>query len=138
MISAAQRITATRGREMGQTGMGANVESTLHEDGARKTTSRRFAPWHAADAIFFPALLAFLWLGILAGFVPEIVDHIVKRKPPYLWIVHVHAVFFVGWLVLLTMQMSLVRARNLGLHRHLGRMASTCCRLCWYWALSRP
>jgi hypothetical protein len=102
--------------------MGANVETVLQEGGAPKTTSRRFAPWHAADAIFFPALLAFLWLGILAGFVPEIVDHIAKQKPPYLWIVHVHAVFFVGWLVLLTIQMGLVRARNLGLHRRMGRM----------------
>jgi uncharacterized membrane protein YozB (DUF420 family) len=102
--------------------MGANVESVLQEGGTRKTTSRRFAPWHAADAIFFPALLAFLWLGILAGFVPEIVDHIARQKPPYLWIVHVHAVFFAGWLVLLTIQMGLVRARNLGLHRRMGRM----------------
>jgi uncharacterized membrane protein YozB (DUF420 family) len=100
--------------------MGANVESMLHGDGARNTSSHRFAPFHAADAIYFPALLAFLWLGILAGFVPQIIDHIVKQKSPYLWIVHVHAVFFVGWLVLLTVQMSLVRARYTGLHRRLG------------------
>jgi hypothetical protein len=63
--------------------------------------SAGFASHHKADAIFFPCLLAFIWAGLLFGFVPEIHRHIVQHKPPYLWIVHLHAVVFVGWMVLL-------------------------------------
>ncbi len=47
--------------------MGANVESTLHGDGVRNATRYRFAPFHAADVIYFPALIAFLWLGNTVG-----------------------------------------------------------------------
>jgi hypothetical protein len=82
-----------------------------------------FAPHHKADAIFFPCVLAFIWAGLLFGFVPEIHRHIVQHKPPYLWIVHVHAVVFVGWMVLLTTQLGLVRSHNLALHKRLGRIA---------------
>ncbi|HEV3019743.1 MAG TPA: hypothetical protein VGY49_12055 [Burkholderiaceae bacterium] len=85
--------------------------------------SAGFASHHKADAIFFPCLLAFIWAGLLFGFVPEIHRHIVQHKPPYLWIVHLHAVVFVGWMVLLTTQLSLVRSRNLALHKRLGPIA---------------
>ena len=82
-----------------------------------------------ADAVFFPALLAFLWAGLLFGFVPRIYQHIVQHRPPYLWIVHVHAVAFFGWMLLLTAQIGLVRSRNIARHRRLGRLAS-------YWGLA--
>jgi hypothetical protein len=82
-----------------------------------------FAAQHRADAVFFPCLVAFIWAGLLFGFVPQIYQHIVQQKPPYLWIVHVHAVVFVGWMLLLTAQMILVRSRNLALHRRMGRIA---------------
>jgi hypothetical protein len=74
--------------------------------------------------VFFPAVLAILWIGILAGFVPRIVAQFVEHKPPYLAIVHVHAAVFVGWLLLLTVQVGLVRSHNLALHRHLGRLGA--------------
>lgn len=74
-------------------------------------------PW---DRNFFLAWVALVWLGILAGFVPEIVRNIASGARPLPAIVHVHAVVFVGWLVLLTTQLLLVRAGQLGLHRKLG------------------
>lgn len=82
-----------------------------------------FAPHHRADAIFFPCVVAFLWAGLLFGFVPEIYQHAVQRKPPYPWIVHVHSLVFVGWIVLLTTQLTLVRRQNIALHRRLGQIA---------------
>jgi hypothetical protein len=45
-----------------------------------------------------------IWIGILAGFVPRIAAQFVEHKPPYLAIVRVHAAVFVGWLLLLTVQ----------------------------------
>jgi uncharacterized membrane protein YozB (DUF420 family) len=77
----------------------------------------------AAGAVFFPALVAFIWAGLLFGFLPRIYQHIVQHRPPYLWIVHAHAVAFVAWMLLLTAQTGLVRSRNLALHRRLGQVA---------------
>ena len=50
-----------------------------------------------------------MWLGIAMGFGPQIVNHIEKHAPPYPLIVHVHALAFVGWLVLLTSRVWLAR-----------------------------
>jgi hypothetical protein len=89
----------------------------------------RFAPFHKADRIFFPALLAWIWVGILAGFVPAIITHITQHKPGYLWIVHVHSPVFVGWLALLTAQLTLIRIKNVALHRRIGVIGA-------YWAVA--
>jgi len=79
-----------------------------------------FAPYHKWDRNFFALYVALLWCGILGGFVPEIVQHVAQRKPPFPLIVHVHAVVFLGWLVLLTVQVVLIRRRRADLHRRLG------------------
>src|SRR3954471_1890754 len=79
-----------------------------------------FAPYHKWDRNFFAFYVALLWCGILGGFVPEIVQHVAQHKPPFPLIVHVHAVVFLGWLVLLTAQVVLIRRRRADLHRKLG------------------
>jgi hypothetical protein len=93
---------------------------------APEANSRRtpgFAPHHPADAIFFPALLACLWLGLLAGFGPELVEHLTRQEAPYPWVVHVHAAIYVGWMILLTTQMTLIRRHQVAAHRRLGPLA---------------
>lgn len=80
----------------------------------------RFAPWHKWDRNFFLAMVATLWLGILMGFVPAILKHVATHKPPYPLIVHIHGLVFVTWLCLLTLQVLLVRNRNIDTHRALG------------------
>jgi uncharacterized membrane protein len=82
-----------------------------------------FARHHPWDRNFFLAYVALLWCGILGGFVPEIVQHVAQRKPPFPLIVHVHAAVFLGWLVLLTAQVLLIRRRRADLHRTLGTAA---------------
>ena len=79
-----------------------------------------FAPLHRWDRNFFLFMTALIWLGILMGFVPEIVKHARGVLPPFPIIVHVHGAIFVAWLVLLTTQVLLIRARQTGLHRTLG------------------
>lgn len=79
-----------------------------------------FAAWHKWDRNFFLTYVVLLWFGILGGFVPEIVQHVARHKPPFPLIVHVHGVVFVGWLVLLTTQVLLIRRRRADLHRKLG------------------
>ena len=80
----------------------------------------RFASLHRGDRTFFLCIVALIWLGILMGFVPQIHRRLVDGATPYPLIVHFHAVIFVGWLVLLTTQVLLIRARRPDLHRRLG------------------
>ncbi len=79
----------------------------------------QFAPYHKWDRNFFLLLVVLIWFGILNGFVPEIVSAVEKHKP-FPLIVHVHAVAFVGWLVLLTVQVLLIRRGRHEIHRKLG------------------
>jgi hypothetical protein len=79
-----------------------------------------FAPRHAWDRNFILAYLAVIWVGILAGFVPEMVKHATSSAPAYPIIIHVHGIFFVSWLLLLTTQTLLIRNRQVRLHRRLG------------------
>src|SRR4051812_37409373 len=84
------------------------------------TETVRFAPRHAWDGWMMALLAALVWFGILMGFVPEIVSKIDKHAFTFPLIVHIHAAAFVGWLVLLTAQITLVRTDNRALHRKLG------------------
>jgi hypothetical protein len=83
-----------------------------------------FAPRHAWDRNFFLAYVGVIWVGILAGFVPEIVAHARSNDPAYPTIIHVHGVTFVSWLLLLTVQALLIRNRKVRLHRRLGVAAA--------------
>lgn len=75
------------------------------------------------DRNFFLLMVALLWLGILMGFVPEIIHRVqVHRLFPA--VVYFHGVVFVAWLSLLTAQILLIRSRRVDLHRELG-MAGT-------------
>jgi hypothetical protein len=88
------------------------------------TGAGRFTPHHVADKFWFPALLALLWLALLAGFIPDMLQHVAAPGPAYLPIVHVHAVFLVGWMVLLTTQAVLIRRQQVAVHRKLGQLGA--------------
>jgi cation transporter-like permease len=83
-------------------------------------TAARFAPYHKWDRNFFLILVMLIWVGIVMGFGGEIVEHIQKHEPAYSLIVHFHAAAFVGWLVLLTVQILLIRRQRHDLHMQLG------------------
>ncbi len=90
---------------------------------ATMDTPRRqapFTPYHKWDRNFYLVLVMLVWVGIVMGFGPEIVDHITKQEPAFPLIVHFHAIAFVGWLVLLTVQVLLIRRSRHDLHRKLG------------------
>lgn len=79
-----------------------------------------FAERHPADALFFPAMVGVIWLLMLTGFVPEMVQRISGDMRAYPWIIHVHAVVYFGWLAFLAGQIALVRTNNLVIHRQMG------------------
>jgi uncharacterized membrane protein YozB (DUF420 family) len=67
-----------------------------------------------------PAFVAAIWIAILAGFLPDMIRHANSGEPAYRAIIHVHAIAFMAWLVLLSVQVVLVRSGRLATHRALG------------------
>jgi hypothetical protein len=65
-----------------------------------------------------------IWLGIFLGFVPEIMQHVAAHKPAYPAIIHIHALIFGGWLVLLSVQSLLVGRGRFQAHRRLGLLGA--------------
>lgn len=60
---------------------------------------------------------------MLSGFGTDTFQHVRKHGLDYPLIVHFHAVAFVGWLVLFTVQAALIRNGRPDLHRRLGTAA---------------
>lgn len=82
-----------------------------------------FPPHHPWDRTFFLILVGLIWLVMFAGFGFDATQHIAKYGLDYAPIVHIHAAVFVGWLVLLTVQLFLVRKGNYRTHMRLGWLA---------------
>jgi hypothetical protein len=82
--------------------------------------AKTFPPNHPWDRNFFLVMVALGWVGIIKGFGGSIANHLAKHQAPYPLIVHFHAVVFVSWLVLFTVQILLIRFKRLPVHRRLG------------------
>lgn len=96
--------------------MGA-TEAVVRPQSGR--VSPQLADHRRWDRNFFLLMVALLWLGILMGFVPEII-HRVRVHRLFPAVVYFHGTVFVGWLSLLTVQVLLIRARRADIHRELG------------------
>lgn len=72
------------------------------------------------DRNAFLVLTLLIWAAVLSGFGTDSVSHVMKHGLDYPWIVHVHAVAFVMWLVVFTAQVALIRSQRLDLHKRLG------------------
>jgi hypothetical protein len=82
--------------------------------------SKTFVAYYPSDRNLFLLLLLFAWAAIISGFGYEMVQLNAIGKLHFPPIVHVHAAAFVSWLVLFTVQILLVRTKNLALHKKLG------------------
>jgi hypothetical protein len=77
-------------------------------------------PTPGADRNAFLVFVALVWLAILSGFGTDSYAHVLKHGLDYPLIVHLHAVTFVGFAVLFTTQVALIRTGRTDLHRRLG------------------
>ncbi len=66
--------------------------------------------------------LGLLWVGIASGFAADL-PHFLAQTPPASLVIHLHALVFVAWLVILTAQIALVNRDRVDLHMKLGRLA---------------
>lgn len=85
--------------------------------------ARGFAPFKKSDRNFFLLMLALIWLGILMGFVPDMMRHFHSKEAPYTTYTPYHSIVFSAWLVLLTTQVLLARSGAVSVHRKLGLIA---------------
>lgn len=85
------------------------------------TQPSRFAAFHRWDRNFFLVGTLAIWTVIVAGFGYDLVNRARLGLLDFPWIVHLHAVVFTGWIVLLATQVGLVRFRRVTLHRRIGR-----------------
>ncbi len=73
-----------------------------------------------ADRTAFLLFTALVWVGVLSGFGTDSFNHVRKYGLDYPLIVHFHALAFVGWLLLFTVQVALIRKAHVDMHRRLG------------------
>ncbi len=83
----------------------------------------RFTLNHKSDRQFFLIYVIAIWIVIVTGFGLDIVRKGAAHKLVYPLIIHAHAVVYVGWLILLTAQILLIRKRDYQTHRKLGQVA---------------
>jgi hypothetical protein len=79
-----------------------------------------FAARHGGDRLFLVASLLVIWTAVLMGFGPGAVKQFGGEGPERPLHLHLHAIAFFGWLVLLSLQFTLVQAGQVRLHRLVG------------------
>ncbi len=84
---------------------------------------KTFVAYYPSDRNFYLLLLIACWAAIASGFGYEMVQMSSQGKLHFPLIVHIHAIVYVGWLVLFTVQILLVRSKNLALHKKLGLLS---------------
>lgn len=83
----------------------------------------KFVPRHWADHRAIPSMVLLIWAAILTGFAVDMVRKFNAHQLHYPWLIHAHAIIYVGWLVVLAVQVTLIRTGRQELHRSIGRIA---------------
>ncbi|MEZ0256715.1 MAG: hypothetical protein ACAI37_15630 [Chthoniobacter sp.] len=79
-----------------------------------------FTAHHRHDRAMIPGMVFAIWLAIVVGFGIDMVRRAHSGQLSFSLIVHLHAVAYGSWLVLLAAQVWLVRTRRVTVHRRLG------------------
>ena len=86
-------------------------------------TQIRFAPFHRLDPRAVVLCSAIIVAVLAAGFGYDMATRTGINPLNFPWYIHLHAIAFSGWLILLVAQVVLVRSRNVAQHRRMGRIA---------------
>jgi len=89
----------------------------------RTSPGAAFAPYHKHDRAMVAGVAVTIWLAIVAGFAIDLVNRAHNHALDFPLIVHLHAVVYTAWLVLLAAQVWLMRTKRADLHRRLGAVA---------------
>ena len=69
---------------------------------------------------YYVTMAAFMSLMVLVGFWPSYFSQVLRGIPDRPWVIHMHGLIFVGWMVLLVTQVILVASGRTRAHRTLG------------------
>lgn len=78
---------------------------------------------HRHDRTMIAAAVLAVWMAIVTGFGLDLVQRAHDGHLSFPAIVHLHAVAYGAWLLLLAVQVGLVRTRRVAMHRRLGLAA---------------
>jgi hypothetical protein len=87
---------------------------------SRVSAASGFAAHHRYDRTMIAAAVFGIWLAIVVGFAIDIFRRAHIGALNFSLIVHLHAIAYTSWLVLLAVQVWLMRARRAEVHRRLG------------------
>ncbi len=79
-----------------------------------------FSNKHPWDRNYFLTILIIIWIAIITGFTYDLMTYQKAHGFNFPFIVHIHAAAYVGWLLLFTVQIILIRKNNIRLHKKLG------------------
>ncbi len=103
--------------------MQTSAEPSLSEP-IQRSPRPRFLAYHKHDRTFFLVFLALCWLGVLMGFAPAAeLRRTGHADYPAPLVLEIHAVAFSSWMILLTAQILLIRARRPLVHMRLGMIS---------------
>lgn len=72
------------------------------------------------DRLFYCCMAVAVVVTVFAGFAPTYFLRSLSSGPALSRLLHLHGLIFTSWIVLFTVQVSLVSARRVGVHRRLG------------------
>jgi hypothetical protein len=84
------------------------------------TTPAPTLPGRRYDRVFFPIMAALILVTVFIGFARTYYLAGLIHAPLPSWIIHVHGAIFSSWIILLIVQIGLVSARRVDLHKKLG------------------
>jgi hypothetical protein len=90
---------------------------------AQASLRSAFAAHHRHDRSMIAAVAATIWLAMVSGFGLDLVRRANDGPLSFPLVIHLHALVYGAWLVLLAAQAWLVRTQRATLHRRLGRAA---------------
>ena len=82
--------------------------------------SSRSLPGRRYDRVFFPVMAVLTLATVFLGFAKTYFLAGMINAPLPSWIIHVHGALFSSWIILFIVQVSLVAAHRVDLHRKLG------------------
>jgi len=84
---------------------------------------RTFAPHHRRDRAMIAAVVFAIWLAMILGFGIDVVHRAQEGRLSFPLIIHLHAIAYTSWLLLLVLQVWLVRTGRVSVHRRVGPLA---------------
>ena len=87
---------------------------------SRASVRATFAAYHRRDRAMIAGLVFIIWLAIVTGFGIDLVKRARNGALSFPIVIHLHAVTYGSWLLLLAAQVWLVRTKRVAVHRRLG------------------